>query len=147
MVKGYGKSGGKVALEFPSYRLYSNQPYVSATHGERMVMNYANGTARAYGAYEEAGVFPVGSRLAKPSFSVKGNGNATVGPLFVMEKMEAGFNPDSDDWRYTLIMPNGSVFGTTGGKGNQKVAFCIDCHQTVTPEQDSVLLLPEEYRN
>jgi hypothetical protein len=146
MVKAYGKSDNKVALEFAAYRAYSKEPYVSDTHGGRMVMNYADETAKAYGAYEQAGTFPEGSKLAKPSFAVKGNGQASIGPLFVMEKMGAGFNGDSDDWRYTMIMPNGSVFGTTNGKGSDKVAFCIGCHQSVTPEQDSVMLLPEEYR-
>ena len=109
-------------------------------------MNYANEWAKAYGAFENAGTFPAGSALAKPSFSVKGNGKASLGPLFLMEKMEAGFNAASGDWRYTMIMPNGSVFGTTNGKNSKKVEFCIGCHQTVTPDQDSVMLLPEEYR-
>jgi hypothetical protein len=146
MVKSYGKSDNTVALEFASYRLYSNQPYVSDTHGGRLVMNYANETGKAYGAYENAGTFPSGSKLAKPSFMVKGNGRAALGPLFIMEKMAAGFNADSDDWRYVMIMPNGSIFGTTNGKGSDKVEFCIGCHQSVTPEQDNVMLLPEEFR-
>jgi hypothetical protein len=127
MVKSYGKSDNTVALEFASYRLYSNQPYVSDTHGGRLVMNYANETGKAYGAYENAGTFPSGSKLAKPSFMVKGNGRAALGPLFIMEKMAAGFNADSDDWRYVMIMPNGSIFGTTNGKGSDKVEFCIGC--------------------
>jgi hypothetical protein len=77
---------------------------------------------------------------------VKGNGRAALGPLFIMEKMAAGFNADSDDWRYVMIMPNGSIFGTTNGKSSDKVEFCIGCHQSVTPEQDNVMLLPEEFR-
>jgi hypothetical protein len=139
MVKSYGKSDNTVALEFASYRLYSNQPYVSDTHGGRLVMNYANETGKAYGAYENAGTFPSGSKLAKPSFMVKGNGRASLGPLFIMEKMAAGFNADSDDWRYVMIMPNGSIFGTTNGKGSDKVEFCIGCHQSVTPGQGRIL--------
>jgi hypothetical protein len=146
MQKAYGKSDHDVAVNFAAYRAYSNQPYVSATHGGRMVTNYANRAGRAYGAYEQAGVLPTGTKLAKPSFSVKGNGRASVGPLFIMEKMAAGFNKASDDWRYTMIMPNGSITGTTNGKGSKAVAFCIGCHQSVTPEQDNVMLLPEEYR-
>ena len=54
-----------------------------------------------------------------------------------MEKMAAGFNADSNDWRYTMIMPNGSIFGTTNGNNSSKVQFCIDCHQAVQPDQDS----------
>ena len=62
-----------------------------------------------------------------------------------MEKMEAGFDPDTGDWRYTLIMPTGRVIGTTGGKGAAKVGFCADCHLGVE-DQDSRFFLDEEYR-
>ena len=77
---------------------------------------------------------------------MKGNGSTPLGPLFIMEKMEAGFNSDSDDWRYTMILPNGSIFGTTGGNNSSKVGFCVDCHQSVTPDQDHAMLVPDEFR-
>ncbi len=143
----YAKSNDRNAVSYASFRRYSTQPYVSATHGSRYVQNFANDQARNYGLFENAGTFRPGAVLAKDSFQVKGNGQVAIGPLFVMEKMRAGFNAESDDWRYTMVMPNGSVFGTTKGKGAQKVQFCIGCHQSVTPEQDNVLLLPEEYRS
>ena len=139
-------SDDSIAVSYASWRRYSQHAYVSATHGERYVQNYANETAKAYGLYERSGTFPVGAKLAKDSFAVKGNGKVSMGPLFTMEKMPAGFNEESGDWRYSMIMPNGKVFGTTNGKGSGKVQFCIGCHQSVAPEQDSVLLLPEEYR-
>ena len=146
MVAAYAKSDADIAVHFDEYRIYSKHPYVSATHGERYVLNYANDTGRVYGLYENAGRLPAGSKLAKPSFSVKGNGQGVIGPLFTMEKMEAGFDAKTADWRYSMIMPNGSVFGTTNGKNSQKVEFCIGCHQTVAPDQDSVMFLPEEVR-
>ncbi len=146
MKAAYAKSDNEIAVNFASYRAYSKQPYVSATHGGRFVTNYANDKGRAYGAYERAGVLPSGTKLAKPSFSVQGDGRVSVGPLFLMEKMAAGFNKASGDWRYTMIMPNGAIAGTTNGKGSKTVAFCIGCHMSVMPEQDSVMLLPEEYR-
>ncbi len=142
----YGKSDNSRALEFRTYRIYSKQPYISGTHGNRFVMNYGNAAAKNYGAYENAGVFAAGSVLAKPSFSVKGNGKATLGPLFLMEKMEAGFSSASDDWRYTMVMPDGSMFGTTKGKGSAKVEFCVGCHMSVAPEADSMMFLPADYR-
>lgn len=145
MVEAYSKSGDSVAMEFASYRIYSSRPYTSATHGGRQVMNYANDKARAYGAFENAGTYPEGAILAKPSFALKGN-STPLGPLFIMEKMAAGFNSGSDDWRYTMILPNGSIFGTTGGKNSNKVGFCVDCHQSVTPDQDHAMLVPEEFR-
>ncbi len=142
----YAKSGNKVAVSYASWPRYSRRAYVSDTHGGRFVQNYANKTGRAYGAFENAGTLPAGTALAKPSFSVTGGGKVSVEPLFIMEKMKAGFNSDSDDWRYTMVMPNGAVFGTTKGKGADNVEFCIGCHMSVTPDQDSVMLLPEEYR-
>ncbi len=146
MKAAYAKSDNRIAVSYASWRRYSKRAYESATHGGRYVQNYANDKARAYGLYEKSGKFPAGAQLAKDSFSVKANGKVSLGPLFVMEKMHTGFSKESDDWRYTMIMPNGSIFGTTKGKGAAKVQFCIGCHQTVTPEQDSVMLLPQEYR-
>ena len=89
---------------------------------------------------------PAGAKLAKDSFNVTADGRVMVGPLFVMEKMRPGFNKASDDWRYTMIMPNGAVFGTTRGAGSQKVEFCVGCHQAVAPDVDSMFFLPEEVR-
>jgi hypothetical protein len=63
-----------------------------------------------------------------------------------MEKMEAGFNPDSDDWRYTLINPDGSVVGITNGPGTENVEFCVACHLPAAEDQDSLLFLPEDLR-
>ncbi len=142
----YAKSGNKVAVSYSSWPRYSKRAYVSDTHGGRFVQNYANKKGRAYGAFENAGTFPAGTALAKDSFAVSGKGKVTAGPLFIMEKMRAGFNSESGDWRYTMVMPNGSVFGTTKGKGAGNVEFCIGCHISVAPDQDSVMLLPEEYR-
>jgi hypothetical protein len=142
----YAKSDNKIALSYMSWPRYSKQAFQSGTHGNRYVQNYANAKARAYGAYEKAGTMPVGSAIAKDSFGVTGNGKVTIGPLFLMEKMNAGFSPDSGDWRYTMIMPNGSVFGTTWGAGSEKVQFCAECHMSVTPDVDSMMFIPDEYR-
>jgi hypothetical protein len=142
----YAKSDDPVALSYQSWPRYSTRAYVSATHGERRVQNYANPAARAYGAYEAAGEMPRGAVLAKDSFTVGKDGHAKVGPLFIMEKMTDGWNAASDDWRYSMIMPNGSVFGTTKAAGSQKVQFCADCHMAVAPEVDSMMFMPEEYR-
>ncbi|MFQ5745262.1 MAG: hypothetical protein ACE5HV_17025, partial [Acidobacteriota bacterium] len=69
---------------------------------------------------------------------------AQPGPLFLMEKMPAGFSPETGDWRYTMIMPNGSVFGATKGRNADKVQFCADCHGA--SDNDSMFFLPTEYR-
>jgi len=146
MREAYGKSGHPDATAWAEWSLYSTAPYLSGTHGERLVHNYANAAAANYGRFEEAGTFTPGAKLAKPSISVTADGKGVVGPLFLMEKMPAGFRADSDDWRYTMIMADGALAGTTNGAGAQNVEFCIACHKVVTPELDNVLLLPFEYR-
>jgi len=142
----YGKSGDAVAAGYLGWQRYSRVAYQSATHGERYVQNYANAKGRAYGAFEKAGRMPVGATLAKDSFAVTGNGHVAPGPLFIMEKMAAGFNRDSGDWKYTMIMPNGSVFGETKGRNTAGMRFCFECHMAVDEDQDSMMLLPDEYR-
>ncbi len=146
MQAAYAKSDNEVALGYTAWRRFSRRAYPSATHGNRHVQNYANEAAKSYGAYEEAGPMPDGAKLAKDSFSVMADGSVSVGPLFVMEKMPADWNPDSGDWRYTMIMPDGSVFGATKGKGAAKVEFCVGCHIAVASETDSLMLVPGEYR-
>ena len=89
---------------------------------------------------------PLGSVLAKDSFVVRPDGKVSVGPMFVMEKMNKGFNKASFDWRYTLAMPNGQIVGMTGGKGSANVKFCYECHVSVADDQDSMLLVPDEFR-
>lgn len=142
----YGSSGNATAASYAGWRRYSRVAYQSATHGARYVQNYANATAHAYGAFEKAGVMPVGSVLAKDSFTVDGKGRATMGPLFIMEKMPAGFRADSGNWKYSMIMPDGSLFGETNGKNSAGMQFCIECHAAVAEEQDHMMFIPEEYR-
>ena len=146
LVAGYGKSGLTVAGHYKDWKNYSSQPYVSDTHGGRYVNNYGNTTAGNYGKYEAAGRMPVGAILAKDSFDAKANGKLAAGPLFLMEKMPAGFKKVSGNWRYTMVLPNGQVFGTTNGAGSAKMDFCYECHMAVAEEQDSLMFLPDEYR-
>ena len=144
--KGYRLSNHPVARAYRSWSRFNTAPYRSETHGERFVNNYANGMGRAYGSFEEAGDLPVGSVVAKDSFAVTAAGDVTAGPLFIMEKMPQGFNEKSRDWRYTMIMPDGSVFGVTNGADSQKVQFCITCHQRAGAENDHLYFLPQAYR-
>ena len=147
MKTAYAKSGNLWAKWFLEWKAFSKQPYVSGTHGNRYVSNYASKKARdTYGKYEKSGKMPQGGILAKDSFTVGKDGRVSVGPLFLMEKMGGNFNKASGNWRYTLIMPNGQVVGTTGGHGDKNVKFCITCHITVAEDQDSMFFLPEELR-
>jgi hypothetical protein len=142
--EGYAKSGSKFAAAYQGWRKYNTVPYKSATHGGRYVNNYADATAKNYGKFDAKLVLPVGSVLAKDSIIALPGGKAEPGPLFLMEKMAAGFNEASADWKYSLIMPNGTVVGVTNGAGSESVAFCHQCHQGAAPGQ--LFFLPKEYR-
>ena len=145
MVQRYRLSRLPAAAAYQGWTRYNRVPYRGAGHGRRFLNNYANEIARAYGRFEEAGRLPVGSVVAKDSIAVTDEGMASPGPLFLMEKMEGGFNYVSGDWRYTMIMPDGSVFGTTKGEGARRVEFCIACHLAVE-SQDHLHFFPEPFR-
>lgn len=141
----FGGSSEPGAADYLGWANFSTAPYPSSTHGGRFVNNYGNELAANYGKYEEAGIFPEGAIIAKDSFSIDADGEASIGPLFLMEKMEAGFSPEYGDWKYTLVMPSGKTMGVTNGMNSDGVQFCADCHMTVA-DQDHLFFLPEEYR-
>ena len=147
MLAGYRLNETAAASDFPDWPRYNTAPYRSATHGQRFVNNYANTTALAYGLFEEAGVFPVGSILAKDSFTVTSDGIVQPGPLFLMEKMLSGFSYVTGDWRYIMIMPDGSLFGETRGDHDERVYYCIGCHLAASVQgYDHIFFVPEAFR-
>ncbi len=147
MAAAYTKAGLAKVRDYQTWTNVAAVPYQSATHGERYVNNYINGVgAPRYTLFEEVGAMPAGSVLAKDSFVVNQKGTTAIGPLFIMEKMPAGFDAGTHDWRYTMVIPNGSVFGTTGGAGSASVQFCAECHAAVAEGADSLFFLPEEFR-
>ncbi len=142
---GYAKSGHPVSTDYFNWDRYTVGPHKSSTHGGRFVHNYANDLAKAYGKYEDIGTLPVGAIVAKDSFKVTKKG-VKPGPLFLMEKMAAGFSPEDGDWKYTLITPSGKIFGETNGVNSKKVKFCADCHNAVGEDQDYMFFPEEDYR-
>lgn len=145
MAAGYALARMPDLRNYLSWRRFNMAPYRSATHGARYVNNYANRAGQAYGAFEQVGILPKGSILLKDSFTATADGGIYPGPMFVMEKMEAGFNSQSGDWRYSMIMPDGSLFGETKGVSAEAVQFCIGCHAT-RQRYDHLFFLPEEFR-
>jgi hypothetical protein len=145
MVAAYRLSRISVTDRYHTWRRYNRAPYLSATHGDRYINNYANAEAKPYGQNGEAPM-PAGAVLAKDSFTVTAQGDVFTGPLFLMEKMVPGFAPEARDWRYTMIMPDGSLFGTTNGEGSERMAFCANCHETAGDAADHLFFVPEEYR-
>ncbi len=146
MVAGYRLSGLPGVDRYRTWRRYNTVPYRSAQHGERFVNNYANDTAKDYRHFEAAGEMPAGSVLVKDSFAVTKRGDVFSGPLFAMEKMPPGFNLESRDWRYTMIMPDGSLFGITNAEGSDRVEFCVTCHKLAGDRNDHLFYIPKRYR-
>jgi hypothetical protein len=146
MVAGYRLSSLPHAESYRYWRRYNTVPYRSTQHGERYVNNYANGKADAYRHFETAGEMPAGAVFVKDSFAVTKRGDVFSGPLFVMEKMASGFNLAGRDWRYIMVMPDGSLFGMTNGEGSERVEFCATCHERAGHENDHLFFVPEEYR-
>jgi hypothetical protein len=145
MVEGYGLSELPFGREYLEWRVYNRLPYLSATHGNRYVNSYANAAAERYGALKPGERYAVGAVFAKDSFTVTKAGEVFPGALFVMEKLAAGANPDTADWRYVMIMPDGSLFGDSAGDTAAQVAYCHDCHAQ-RAQDDFVFFVPEAFR-
>jgi hypothetical protein len=62
----------------------------------------------------------------------------------VTEKMSAGWNKASDDWKYSMVLPTGAIMGFTKGSNSKAMKFCYECNISVAEDQDSLLFLPEE---
>lgn len=144
MARGYGAAQLDILTNYQNWPLFNDAPYISATHGQRFVNSYANRMAHNYGTLQKGEKLPVGSVLAKDSITVTDEGNTHPGALFVMEKLPAGSSPDTADWRYIMVLPDGSLFGDTMGDRSQSVAYCHDCHTGVA-ERDYTFFVPEEF--
>ncbi|NNE24470.1 MAG: hypothetical protein HKN11_17860 [Rhizobiales bacterium] len=145
MVGGYALSQYPAAKGYTKWRLYNSAPYLSATHGNRYVNNYANARAGDYGSLAAGARLPAGSVLAKDSFTITSEDKVFPGALFVMEKLADGASPDNADWRYVMIMPDGSLFGDSMGDGAEEMVFCHACHK-VKANKDYLYFVPKKYR-
>lgn len=146
ILEAFAGSSEAGAAQHLSWTHASTGPYISGTHGGRYVSNTVNDVGReAYLKYEDIGTAPVGSIMVKNSFVVMENGKVAVGPIFTMTKMEAGWNPDTADWRYGMVMPDGSTFGATRGKNAAGMGFCHDCH-IAAEDTDYLMFLPDDLR-
>ncbi len=146
MVAAYRPSEIPAAASYSTWRRYNSVPYLSAAHGNRYINNYANAQASNYGQLDDGASMPPGSVIVKDSFTVTRMGDVHTGALFIMEKMPPGFSPEGRDWRYTMILPDGAVFGTTKGEDSESVAFCAACHKAAGDDRDHLFFVPRKYR-
>ncbi len=146
IITAYGNTALPQIKSYTDWKLFNTESYRADTHGGRYLNNYANAIAApTYGQFDELTQMPVGSVLVKDGITANSTGQTGISPLFVMEKMAPGFDSQGGDWRYTMIMPNGTTVGTTKGKGAAAVKFCAECHAAGS-DNDYLLFLPEEYR-
>jgi len=141
MVDAYSQGGDMVAKNYRNWTITGTRHGVAGAHGNSLLLTYANDiAAEQYLKFAEEGVvMPVGSRLAKESIKINKKKNAAVvGPLFIMTKLETGAAPETSDWLYGGIQPNGKPL-------KFKQSFCHDCHQG-WEDQDFLAYPLEEVR-
>jgi len=115
----------EAASAYSSWKKVNTEPVLSATHGGRNVFTYINDVAMPAGM--EANLpFAVGSFIAKESFDKE---SGAAGPVFLMEKREAGYDPDRGDWHYSMI--EAGKVKLSGNSHNKDTKFCSDCHIAV----------------
>jgi hypothetical protein len=138
LAEGYGKAGDEVGANYRSWAPTSTRPAIQGAHGNRILNTFANDiAAEQYLKYQEEDfTMPVGSVLAKESITISiKKKTARPGPLLMMTKMEVGSIPETNDWLYTGVQPNGKTMKV-------KQSFCHDCHETY--EDSDFLAYPME---
>ncbi len=145
MAEGYAQSGIAAAKDYLKWRRDNNAPYLSGGHGNRFLNNYGNAVSKGYLALRRGSKMPVGSVLAKDSFTVTDDKEIFGGALFLMEKLADNGKPQTGNWRYVMIMPDGSIFGDNAVAGDESMQFCHDCHKRVKT-RDYLFLIPKKFR-
>lgn len=138
LAEGYGKAGDEVGANYRSWAPTSTRPAIQGAHGNRILNTFANDiAAEQYLKYQEEDfTMPVGSVLAKESITISiKKKTARPGPLLMMTKMEVGSMPETNDWLYTGVQPNGKTMKV-------KQSFCHDCHEAY--EDSDFLAYPME---
>ncbi len=145
LARAYDAGGIDSVSGYQAWTRFNRVPYLSQVHGNHYLNNYGNELAGSYADYPDGLDMPEGAILAKDSFSITGSGEILLGPLAVMIKMAAGFNPVSGDWRYVQIAPNGQVLGETNGENSERVDYCIACH-IMKESSDHLFYIPHGAR-
>jgi len=120
------------ALNFESLVKLTDEP-IGSQHGLADTMNLwvDEGSVATYASLGSADFAP-GSTIIKEQLDADG----TLDSLAVMFKGPEGYAPDSGDWWFGIVRPNGNV-GPAG-----QPASCVDCH-AAAEDQDWAWGLPE----
>lgn len=137
MIDGYTREGDEIAGAYRDWTVSATRAAVHGSHGERFLLTYANDiAAETYLAFADENVeMPIGGILAKESIKIRGNGNARVGPLFIMTKVGEDEAPDTGGWLYAGVQPNGKPLRI-------QQSFCHNCH--VSWEHQDMMAYPLE---
>lgn len=119
--------------------------YRASEHG-MFLQVYADAAATpSYRHYEKGARMPEGATLLKRSFRVRADGKAEAFRIFIMTREKPGYAPETNDWRFAVFEPDGSLIGETSGRGDAKVRFCVECHRAAHA-QDYLLFVPPRHR-
>lgn len=123
--------------QYRTWQAASTLPANPGVHSERFLFTYVNPIgAAAYTQFAEGVRMPVGTVIAKESFSINSKGKSKPGPLFFMEKVAVGSSPKTNDWFYTMVNPNGTPVAVNVFKA------CNECHSAFS--DTDFLGYPEE---
>jgi hypothetical protein len=147
MARAYARSGEDSALRYRLWKRFNDAPFMSADHGNRYVNIFANQTAAeaGYGDMMPESVLPKDAIVVKDSFTVTDEGGLFPGALFIMEKLEIGAQPSRGDWRYVMLLPDGTVFGDSRDPDDDRMEFCHTCHAVVA-DTDYLFQIPEAFQ-
>jgi len=132
LIAGYQKGTNPIAADYPDWKATATAPAAPGVHSGRYMMTYVNEIGHAdYIKYSSQNpAMPIGTLIAKESFTVKREGEFRPGPLFTMEKVSLEDAPDTGGWLYGRVNTDGSKMRTS-----QK--FCHSCHEAFST-QDSL---------
>ena len=141
MAAAYASAKDPVGRSFRDWTPAATRPALSGPHGSRLLQTYANDIAAPqylrFAAEDVA--MPPGSILAKETITLDSAAQmGRIGPLFVMTKLTAGTAPETQDWLYSTVQPDGRP-------GTIQQATCHTCH-AAWDDQDMLAYPLEQIR-
>ena len=124
LLSGYQMGDNEIATSYSTWKAASTAPEKTGDiHSGRYMMTFVNPVG--YGDYVEFKTIdssmPIGTKIAKETFMLKGHGKFRESPLFTMQKVGSEKAPETDGWIYGRVNAKGRNMPT-----GQK--FCHSCH-------------------